>query len=385
VSIFAKKDNTIVLLGAGASAEAGVPTSFAMTRKVIHHVCGRRQTLPTDRLLRFICESLIADDDSRGEDHEDLDLERVFTAVELLSRRRDLDVAPFATWRSPLDELDPMAAFDESGYSRVGRALAFQMMEALVASLTTEDSVQYLIPLVTAGRRRRGITIATLNYDLSIELACALGRVPVDTGLESWAAEGCWRWPTRGVRLLKLHGSMDWAWQQDDTTDVNQMPPRQVLLRDPDDPEVLEIDRALLFGHGNAKLRADGPFLPLLAQFESQLAAANRLVIIGYSFRDTHINEILRRWVNHDLQRNVIIIDPHFPDHDEIMESDPLLNLFRDDLYISLHPDAYRHPGDRTGADLFDLRVTVIRKPASEGIRDLFGGSDSRGQSTDAP
>ncbi len=372
-----KKDNTMVLLGAGASAEAGVPMSFAMTRKVIRHVCGRRQMLPTDRLLRFICESLIANDDLRGEDHEDLDLERVFTAVELLSRRQDLDVAPFiSTWRSPLDELDPMPAFDESGYSRVGRVLAFQMMEALVASLiTTEDSVRYLIPLVTAGRRRRGITIATLNYDLSIELTCVLGRVPVDTGLESWAAEGCWRWPTRGVRLLKLHGSMDWAWQQDDTTDVNQMPPRQVLLRDPDDPEVLEIDRALLFGHGNAKLRADGPFLPLLTQFESQLAAASRLVVIGYSFRDTHINEIIRRWVNDDLLRDVIIVDPYFPDHDEIMESDPLLNMFRDDLYISLHPDAYRRPGDRDGPDLFDRRVVVIRKQASEGIQEIFGCS----------
>jgi hypothetical protein len=56
------------------------------------------------------------------------------------------------------------------------------------------------------------------------------------------------------------------------------------------------------------------------------------------------------------------------------MESDPLLNLFRDELYISLHPDAYRRPGDRDSADLFDVRVMVIRKPASEGIRELFGG-----------
>jgi SIR2-like domain len=375
--LIANKDNTMVLLGAGASAEAGVPMSFAMTRKIIRHVCGRPQWLPTDRLLRFVCEALITDDASRGEDREDLDLERVFTAVELLSRRRDLDVTPFvAAWRSPLDELDPMPAFDvESGDGRVGRALAFQMMEALVASLaTTEDSVRYLIPLVTAGQRRRGISIATLNYDLSIELACTSAHVPVHTGLESWAAEGRWRWPTRGVRLLKLHGSIDWAWQQDYAGDVNRMPPRQVLLSDPGDPQVLEVDRALLFGHGGAKLRADGPFLPLLAQFESQLAAANRLVIIGYSFRDTHINEILRRWVNDDLQRNVIIIDPHFPDHDEVMESDPLLNLFRDELYISLHPDAYRRPGDRDSADLFDVRVMVIRKPASGGIRELFGG-----------
>jgi hypothetical protein len=364
----------MVLLGAGASAEAGVPTSFAMTRKIIRHVCGQRQWLPTDRMLRFVCETLIACDVSRGEDHEDLDVERVFTAVDLLSRRRDIEVAPFvASWRQPLDELDQMTPYDdEPGYGRVCQTLAFQMLEALVASLvTTEEGIQYLRPLVAAGRRRPGISIATLNYDLSIELACKSARVPVYTGLASWASDGRWRWPRRGVRLLKLHGSMDWTWHEDEGRDVNRMPPRQVLLSDPGDPEVFVRDRALLFGY-RGKLRADGPFLSLLAQFETQLAVSGRLVIIGYSFRDDHINEILRRWINDDVHREVVIVDPQFPDHERVMTVDSSENPFRDDLYISLHPDGYRRPGDRHSADLFAARMTVIRKPASEAIREIF-------------
>ena len=32
------------------------------------------------------------------------------------------------------------------------------------------------------------------------------------------------------------------------------------------------------------------------AEFVDALAAARRLVVIGYSFRDAHVNEALRRW-----------------------------------------------------------------------------------------
>lgn len=62
-------------------------------------------------------------------------------------------------------------------------------------------------------------------------------------------------------------------------------------------------DPALVFGHG-AKLRADSPFLSLSAESESRLAGATRLAIVGYSFRDDHVNDVIRRWiVEHYLAR----------------------------------------------------------------------------------
>lgn len=53
---------------------------------------------------------------------------------------------------------------------------------------------------------------------------------------------------------------------------------------------------AVIFGAGN-KLRPDGPYLDLYQEFRGALQQARRVVIIGYSFSDEHVNELLRRWV----------------------------------------------------------------------------------------
>ena len=66
---------------------------------------------------------------------------------------------------------------------------------------------------------------------------------------------------------------------------------------------------AVIFGQ-RGKLRAEGPFLSLLAEFERQLSNAGRLVVIGYSFRDDHVNEIIRRWTADDIARQITVVDP---------------------------------------------------------------------------
>ena len=53
---------------------------------------------------------------------------------------------------------------------------------------------------------------------------------------------------------------------------------------------------AVIFGQGN-KLRSEGPFMAMLMEFERQVGAARNLVVIGYSFRDAHVNAVIRRWL----------------------------------------------------------------------------------------
>jgi hypothetical protein len=57
-------------------------------------------------------------------------------------------------------------------------------------------------------------------------------------------------------------------------------------------------------------LVASGPFLSLLLEFERLLESATRLIIIGYSFRDDHVNEVIRRWLADDASRTITIVDP---------------------------------------------------------------------------
>ena len=321
--------------------------------------------------LNLICGALMAYDTSRGANPYDagLDVERVFVAADLLGQRRSVEITPFvAAWHPAVEQLDPMnySAISTSD-GRVFQDLTRRMIEELVTlTATSTTRVRYLVPLVASGALDQGITIATLNYDLSIEQAAAVARVPVYTGIESWVAERRWHWPAQGVRLLKLHGSVDWAWDRPSADGELRMiratmSPTEVRLGRSRDP-------ALLFGHGG-KLRAEGPFLSLLAQFEAQLAATDRVVIIGYSFRDDHINELLRVWISDDHRRHVVVVDPSFPSDTDLVEDDWPPNPFPYDMYWALaSPEREGNPPSR---------MTVIRHRASKAIRDLWAARAS--------
>lgn len=190
------------------------------------------------------------------------------------------------------------------------RRLAALMLEELRAiAATTPDDVAYLTPLAVAGQQPSGLTVATLNYDLSIEQAAARVDMVADTGIEEWLKTGQWGWPERGVRLLKLHGSINWVWRR--IEDDGEELPRDVV--EVDETGDTRCAPAVVFGH-RGKLRAQGPFLSLLAEFESLLTSLDRLVIVGYSFRDDHVNEIVRRWITDSPSRRLLVVDPAWPE-----------------------------------------------------------------------
>src|SRR3954453_19164356 len=92
---------TVLLLGAGASQEAGVPTTYEMTERLVTRVAEvARHRSRISEALHFVCGVLLADEGARGESpFAGLDVERVFAAVELLAERESLEAGPFvAAW-----------------------------------------------------------------------------------------------------------------------------------------------------------------------------------------------------------------------------------------------------------------------------------------------
>src|SRR5690606_13155420 len=55
-----------------------------------------------------------------------------------------------------------------------------------------------------------------------------------------------------------------------------------------------------------------GPFLDLLHTFRRELADADLVTAIGYSFGDVHINEYLSQWLNNDPKHKLRIVNPNF-------------------------------------------------------------------------
>jgi hypothetical protein len=337
----------VVLLGAGASAEAGVPTTQPMTESLVEAVNRSRSAgHPLAQALNFVCGALIAHDSAAGENpYTGPDVERVFAAVELLAKRHSLEVSPFvSSWHPTVDALDRRpdhhpglfdsrlrdSVLEEESHNSAGRLIAdlvesltsagptgelyAELARLLVSELrdliaTTPKDTRYLDPLIEIGRGSR-LAIATLNYDLTIEQAAERTGVGCTTGIHEWIADGAWQWPAEGIRLMKLHGSIDWAWEREERE--HHLPVD--VIRASAGPEDGYRRPALVFGQ-REKLRAEGPFLGLLAEFESHLRDAAELLVIGYSFRDEHVNELIRRWSWEECAQRITVVDPSWPGH----------------------------------------------------------------------
>lgn len=139
------------------------------------------------------------------------------------------------------------------------------------------EKLSYLLPLMEI---QRGSTIATLNYDTTLEAVSALNGVLFRRGDEGVKFVGIPVEEPDAVRLLKLHGSIDWALHNEAVT---------VPI------EGSDYTPAIIFGSGN-KLRYFGPYLDLLHAFRVRLGEVDSLITLGYGYRDFHINYLIERW-----------------------------------------------------------------------------------------
>lgn len=340
---------SLVLLGAGASREAGLPLTHEMTQLIVDRVNqdSRMRFWGATTVLNFVCASLIQYDAARGTNpYDGLDVERVFSAVQMLSQRDELEISPFVlSWHPAVDrrsrpELPAFfgAHFKEAvlstrgiGDSNVERrfkegvqallgTVDNSIYQRLMGSLTLHlrrileipdpAKLCYIKPLLQWALKGEHPTIATLNYDRSMETAGETSDVSIDTGIGALSASGRWSVAEGSIGLVKLHGSIDWEMKS--VRDRSQpLKSEELVFRE--DWEEADFEPAIIFGR-RGKLRVQGPYLELLRAFEDQLAVAKDLMVVGYSFRDEHINEYVRRWLNQDPGRRLTIIDPFFPE-----------------------------------------------------------------------
>jgi hypothetical protein len=153
--------------------------------------------------------------------------------------------------------------------------------------------VTYLLPLIRSAAENP-LWIASLNYDNAIELAASECGVVCDAGVAK-GRPGVEFDLGSPICLAKLHGSVTWNLTGDSKVAIQDQPRGNV---------------ALIFGAGN-KLRIEGPYLDLLLAFRAQLASVRHVEVCGYSFRDAHINHMLRIWLLRDPEARITVFDPH--------------------------------------------------------------------------
>lgn len=438
----------MILLGAGASVEAGVPDSYSMSEKILGAFEERYTHAKHPKVISFVLGGLLFQNSIRGLNplKNGVNVEDLFNAIELLRDRHTLEAAPFVgSWHSMIDEFDtiePPQLNLRAMHRAIYKSVADEIMRAMprhapafgdteidrnlqtmirsiihgshnhsvsanisraignyVVKITNEwmnklkqpphsnyefervfkeamereskpgkgkifdevaeymirtlanivwiddpQKIAYLQPLLNICETQKQLTIATLNYDNSIEVS-SKNKGNCTTCIEEWSQTGLFESDDDGIMLLKLHGSIDWALSEGMPDENRPLPYTVIKHAAPDDVKKAGFKPAVVFGHRN-KLTADGPFLDILRAFQRELEKADRLTVVGYSFGDEHINIYIGNWLNQSRERVIRVIDPNFAGN----ENDFALLLRR-----------------------LEDRVQIIEKTAGFGIAQAFG------------
>ena len=297
-SVF-KKDEIILLLGAGASVEAKIPDSHAMIDKIESLIQGRREWIKFRHLYNFVKSSIYFAEGLDGSFGPGVpfNVERLVDALQELENREHHPLSPFvASWDRRLTEI-----LGEDS------ALVVEFRQRIVGELRNNwvqlskiDQASYFRELLRfQGEFQYPLRIFSLNYDLCVEKACEYKNV--QRGFEN----GSWDWrafedaggETLPLLLYKLHGSIDWQ------TDANG---RVEYLDSPS--KIANDDDSIVFGTSYKRQYVD-PFLFLAYEFRRwTLDAAKVIVSIGYSFGDDHINGIVEQSLKQDRKRRVVAV-----------------------------------------------------------------------------
>lgn len=246
----------------------------------------------------------------------DVNIEQIAVAAIELQARLENPLAPYASgWHGRVVELenkDPkvLTSFIEFIYSKLTKWLTFETLER----------ISYLARLSDFAAIADGIDIFSLNYDLCIESALS----DLNKSFENGFTEEGWE-PNRlansdeKIRLYKVHGSLDWV--DDELYGLCSMQfPRHQSAEDIEG----EHQPLLIFGVAH-KLTAREPFLTLAYQFSQSVSQTPVLVVIGYSFGDDYVNDIIYQGLRRNPRLRIVIVAP---DAEQIVQRNPQLREF---------------------------------------------------------
>ena len=304
-----KSRDVIFLLGAGASAEAGIPPSGEMIDRI--------EALLKDSdsedwksyfdLYNHIKSAIHYAAGLKGQFNKDVpyNIETLVNTLYELERNEEHPLYPFiASWNSRFLTL---ARGEDGDFTKVRdfRRLILRQLKTWMSpdDVALADFYKGFIPL------QRGLTfplhVFSLNYDLCVEQLNSVD-FRVETGFGGVGPKFPWDWerfddsnsgPTLPeIYLYKLHGSINWK------RDAGR---NLICLQQTE--SILPVQMDLIFGR-DFKLEAADPFLFYAYELRQYSFDAKVIICIGYGFGDYHINKILTQALQRDEVKRLLVV-----------------------------------------------------------------------------
>lgn len=255
----------IVLLGAGASIDAGLPSVEDLTQAVYHGFTEAEQ-------VRVLEQIALVEPAARN------DYEALFQWMGLAMRHPSLrSLLGLGGQGHLIGDMTRIAR------RSIVRSLRVPLDDRPIAYLS---GLARFRPWALDGP----LEVFTLNYDICVETACRVAGLRVSTGFESGA------WTPSGLRkgvdvtLYKLHGSLNWFSDTSQQNTDGMLSFLPIVEGSVDDPRMPQ----LILGPGS-KVQADDPFFLLLNRFHEAIQRAALCVVVGYGWRDNYITARIDR------------------------------------------------------------------------------------------
>ena len=155
---------------------------------------------------------------------------------------------------------------------------------------------------LTQSDEKFDLKIFSLNYDVMVEsILNNENEHIVDTGFSQNQWDGNFNDPESPakLKLYKLHGSVNWYFDE-----------KKEQVKQMNEDDVGKINPLIIFGSG-PKMQSYDPFLMLLGAFSEILKSANLFIVVGYSFQDRYINNILIQSLSSDVNKKMLVVDPY--------------------------------------------------------------------------
>ncbi len=300
--MMSRSKDIIFLLGAGASAEAGIPVSGEMISLVEESLNSGTEA----GLYHHVKSAIHFSAGLKGHfgNAVPFNIETLVNTLYELERNEEHPLYPFiAVWSSRFVALAG-ADFGEVRRFRQG------ILAKLKKWMCPEDSAKadYYKGLISLQRDLNyPLHVFSLNYDLCVE-SLNSADFRVETGFESYGPKHCWDWERFGdmetgnnivpqLVLYKLHGSINWK-RHPETKELFCV--QQIESVDAEKMEVI-------FGR-EFKLEAADPYLFFAYKFRDLSLVTKLIVTLGYGFGDAHINKMLTQSLRTDAERRLLVI-----------------------------------------------------------------------------
>lgn len=288
--------STLFLIGAGCSYEANIPMSNTMIEQIEAKLSDTDSGWSDYRELYFFVKYTIEYGTKLGGILQDFNIESLLVTLHHLSEHRKSILYPFISGYS-----NDLVEYAGSNFSKIGELIK-KIEDELPKWITKSDykSADYYSGFSLFQKEYNyPVRIFTLNYDLCVE------KLINDGGLETGFIDGePWDGmrfthssdddPDAPIYLYKLHGSIDW-----ERTKKGLIRSQQQGIK----PEIV-------FGT-DVKMQAVDPYLFYLYEFRKYALLSKIIIIIGYSFNDAHINDLLKQALEADDTRLLLIINPN--------------------------------------------------------------------------